>query len=368
MHPILRAAAAALALIAIPAQAVAQTRLKDLVEVEGVRENQLVGYGLVVGLNGTGDGLRNSPYTEQSLKGMLERLGVSVRDANLRARNVAAVMVTANLPPFARQGSRIDVTVSSLGDATSLQGGTLVVTPLLGADGQAYAVAQGSLVVGGFTAQGQGAQVTQNTPTQARIPGGAIVEREVGFEFSSLSTIRLFLRNPDFTTARRIETALNRRLGKGSARMLDASTVELRVPKRYAGNQAALVADLESTEIQPDTPARVVVDERSGTVVIGENVRIGKVAVSQGGLTVRVEENPVASQPSPFSDGETVALPRTDATVRQEEGALAVIGEATSLQELVNGLNALGVKPRDVISILQAIKAAGALHADLEVL
>lgn len=344
-------------------------RIKDLVDVEGVRTNQLVGYGLVVGLKGTGDRLRNAPFTQQSLQGMLERLGTSVRDVDLRTRNVAAVMVSAALPAFARQGGTIDVSVSSLGDATDLSGGTLIVTPLLGADGQVYAVAQGPLVVGGFAAAGQAASLTQGVPTAARIANGAIVEREVGFDFGTLDMVRLALRVPDFTTAKRIEAAINRKVGSGVAKMIDPATVQVIPTGNRRGDMAGLMAEIERLPIQPDTPARVVVDERSGTVVIGENVRISRVAISQGGLTIRVTEAPQVSQPAPFArQGQTVVVPRTDVQAEEGNGSLAVLDGPVTLQELVTGLNALGVKPRDMISILQAIKAAGALHADLEVI
>ncbi|WP_034851200.1 flagellar basal body P-ring protein FlgI [Inquilinus limosus] len=367
--PALRAAVAAFAVWVCLTPAASAQRLKDLVDVEGVRANQLVGYGLVVGLNGTGDRLRNAPFTQQSLQGMLERLGTSVRDLDLRTRNVAAVMVSASLPAFARQGGTIDVSVSSLGDATSLSGGTLIVTPLLGADGQVYAVAQGPLVVGGFTAAGQAASLTQGVPTTARIANGAIVEREVGFDFGSMDSVKLALRTPDFTTAKRIEAAINRRIGAGAARMIDPATVQVVPPGSRRGDVAGLMAEIELLPIQPDTPARVVVDERSGTVVIGENVRISRVAVSQGGLTIQVTETPQVSQPPPFArQGQTVVVPRTDIQAEEGGGGFAVLNGPVTLRELVAGLNALGVKPRDMISILQAIKAAGALHADLEVI
>lgn len=367
--PVLCAVVAVMVGWACLAPPAAAQRLKDLVDVEGVRANQLVGYGLVVGLNGTGDRLRNTPFTQQSLQGMLERLGTSVRDQDLRTRNVAAVMVSGSLPAFARQGGTIDVSVASLGDATSLSGGTLIVTPLLGADGQVYAVAQGPLVVGGFTASGQAASLTQGVPTAARIANGAIVEREVGFDFAAMESVKLALRIPDFTTAKRIEAAINRRVGAGAAHMIDPATVQVVPPGARRGDIAALMADIELLPIQPDTPAKVVVDERSGTVVIGENVRISRVAVSQGGLTIQVTETPQVSQPAPFArQGQTVVVPRTDIQAEEGGGGLALIDGPVTLRELVAGLNALGVKPRDMISILQAIKAAGALHADLEVI
>lgn len=357
------------ALLAVPAQAVAQTRIKDLVTFDGVRRNQLIGYGLVVGLNGTGDRLINTPFTEQSLKGMLERLGINTRDEVLRTRNAAAVMVTATLGPFARQGTSIDVTVSALGDATSLLGGTLLVTPLLGADGEAYAVAQGSLSVSGFAAGGAAASVTKGVPTSARIANGAIVERELKFALDDVAGVRMALRNPDFTTANRIADAVNARLGAGSARLVDLTTVDVRPPPSHAGGVARLIAEIEQLQVRPDLIARVVVDERSGTIVIGDDVRVSRVAITQGNLTVRVVETPQVSQPQPFANGSTVVVPRTDVQVQEGNGRQFVtVGGNVSLQQLVNGLNALGVGPRDMVSILQAIKAAGALHADLEII
>lgn len=369
LRPVLLCAALLCALLAVPAGAAAQTRIKDLVTFDGVRRNQLIGYGLVVGLNGTGDRLINTPFTEQSLKGMLERLGINTRDEVLRTRNAAAVMVTATLPPFARQGTGVDVTVSALGDATSLLGGTLLVTPLLGADGEAYAVAQGSLSVSGFAAGGAAASVTKGVPTSARIANGAIVERELKFALDDVAAVRMALRNPDFTTANRITDAVNARLGTGSARLLDLTTVDVRIPPQHAGGVARLIAEIEQLQVRPDLVARVVVDERSGTIVIGDEVRVSRVAITQGNLTVRVVETPQVSQPQPFSSGSTVVVPRTDVQVQEGNGRQFVtLGGNVSLQQLVNGLNALGVGPRDMVSILQAIKAAGALHADLEII
>ena len=363
------AAACLLSAAAFTGEGLAQTRVKDLVTFDGVRRNQLIGYGLVVGLNGSGDRLINTPFTEQSLKGMLERLGINTRDEVLRTRNAAAVMVTASLPPFARQGTTIDITVSALGDATSLLGGTLLVTPLLGADGQAYAVAQGSLSVSGFSAGGAAANVTKGVPTSARVANGAIVERELKFALDEVTAVRMALRNPDFTTANRIADAVAARLGGSAVHVLDSTTVDVRIPPRYTGAVARLIGDIEQLTVRPDGIARVVVDERSGTVVIGDDVRISRVAITQGNLTVRVVETPQVSQPQPFSDGQTVVVPRTDVQVQEGNGRQFVtIGGNVSLQQLVNGLNALGVGPRDMVAILQAIKAAGALHADLEII
>lgn len=361
-------------LLAVPllatGPAAAQARIKDIVDVEGVRDNLLVGYGLTVGLDGSGDGLNGSPFTQQSLIGMLERLGVNIRDNDLDTDNVAAVMVTATLPAFSRQGSRIDVTVASLGDADSLLGGQLLVTPLLGADGEVYAVAQGGLSIGGFSAEGDAATVTQGVPTVGRIPNGAVVEREVPFSLDELAEIRLSLHNPDFTTARRIMEAINGAIGAGTAVATDPSTVVLRVPANREGDIVGLVTEVEQLRVVPDQIARVVVDERTGTIVMGENVRVSTVAIAQGNLTVRVTETPQVSQPNPFSNtGNTEVVPRTEIEVDQEEdNRLGIVPESVSLQDLVQALNALGVGPRDMISILQAIEAAGALQASIEVL
>ena len=350
----------------------AQSRLKDLVEFEGVRDNMLVGYGLVVGLNGTGDTLNNAPFTQQSLVGMLERLGVNTRDdlSSMKTENVAAVVVTATLPPFARQGTRIDVTVSALGDSESLLGGTLLVTPMLGADGEVYAVSQGSLVVGGFAAQGEGESVTKGVPTSARLPAGAIVERELDFVLANLQSVRLSLRNPDFTTARRITRAVNGFLGTNAAKALDPATIEVQIPSSHTGDVVALFTDIEQLTVVPDQLARVVIDEESGVIVMGENVRISTVAIAQGNLTIRITETPQVSQPNAFANqGNTEVVNRTDVTVDEDdERRLALLPAGVTLQELVDGLNALGIGPRDMISILQTIKAAGALQAEIVVM
>lgn len=343
-------------------------RIKDLVEFDGVRGNDLVGYGLVVGLNGTGDGLRNAPFTEEIMVNMLERLGVNVTGEQFRPRNVAAVFVTAALPPFSRSGSQIDVTVSAIGDASSLLGGTLIMTPLNAADGEIYAVAQGSIIAGGVAAEGQAGEVTQGVPTSGVIPSGARVEREVDFQFSALTRVRLALREPDFTTAARIEQAINSDFGRAVAFMLDAGTVELNIPEARMASTAHAVGRIENIAVAPERRARVVVDQRSGTIVMGEDVRISRVAVSQGGLTLRVEEAPLVVQPNPFADGETVVVPRTTIDIQEEPGTgLAEVPDGTSLSEVIAGLNALGVSPRDMIDILKSIKAAGALHAEFVV-
>ena len=450
VQTLLRVLAAALPCLLLAAPlagpAAAQTvRIKDIADFEGVRDNMLVGYGLAVGLNGTGDTLNRSIFTLDSLTGMLERLGVNSRlpqqvgqvgtanaiNTNLRTRNLAAVMVTATLPPFSRQGDRIDVNVSTMGDATSLLGATLLVTPLLGADGEVYAVAQGNVAIGGFGVVGQAQSVTRGVPTNSRIANGAIVEREVGFELGQMDTMRLSLKNPDLTTARRVAQAVNAFLGQPAARSTDPKTVVIQVPNQYRGDAVSMLTDIERLPVEPDQVARVIIDEHAGVIVMGENVRISTVAVAQANLTIRVTETPQVSQPSPFAPGATVApgfggaaggaeqfvnvprprvdnggrpvvdaggnpvfdlvpqvvpgsrqpgvqafaggstvvVPRTNIEVDDQSGRrLAVMPAGITIGELVNGLNALGVGPRDLISILQAIKAAGAMQADLEVL
>jgi len=363
------AAAFALSSILLPGTAWSASRIKDIATFEGVRDNLLVGYGLVVGLNGTGDSIASMEFTKQSLMGMLERLGVNARSGTITPKNVAAVMVTGILPPFARQGSRIDTIVSALGDAKSLQGGTLLVTPLIGADGEVYAVGQGQVAVGGFTASGAAQTVTKGVPTTGRIASGAIVEREIAADLGQMDSVKLALRNPDLTTARRMAEAVNAYLGTEVARATDPGTVQLTVPDQYRGNVVALMTDIEQLRVQPDQLARVVIDESTGTIVMGEHVRINTVAIAQGSLTIRITENKQVSQPSPFAGGTTQTVDRTD--VQVDEGAdkkLSVLDTGVSLQEMVNGLNALGIGPRDMISILQAIKASGALQADIEVM
>jgi flagellar P-ring protein precursor FlgI len=343
----------------------AAPRIKDIVAVENVRPNQLVGYGLVVGLAGTGDRVLNTPFTEESVQAMLERMGVNIRGTQLRILNVAAVSVTATLPPFARAGSTIDVQVSAMGDATSLQGGTLIASVLKGLDGEVYAVAQGPVAVSGFRAQGAAAQVNRGVLTSARIAGGAIVEREVPYALRSATSLKLALHNPDFTTAQRVAAAIGRRF-PGAAAVLDPATVELRAPDAQTP-LIDLYAQVENLEIAVDQPARIVINEAAGTVVMTADVKVSPVAIAQGGLTISVSEAPIASQPEPLSDGQTVVLPRTSVAV--DDGANRSLGlvEGTSLRQLVGGLNALGVSPRDLITILQAVKSAGALQAEIEV-
>jgi len=339
-------------------------RIKDLVEFDGVRGNDLLGYGLVVGLDGSGDSLSNAPFTEELMTSILERLGVNVTGESFRPKNVAAVLVTAELPPFARAGARIDVTVSAIGDADSLLGGTLVMTPLSAADGEVYAVAQGTVIAGGAAARGEAAEVVEGVPTAGGIPAGARVEREVDFSFHKLTRVRLALRSPDFTTAGRIESAINDEFGRQVARMIDAGTVTLDLARLPAPSPAHALARIEVVPVRPERRARVVVDQRSGTIVIGAEVRISRVAVAQGNLTLRIEETPLVAQPNPFAEGETVVVPRSQAQIRKGEGNLAELAGATSLSDVVTGLNALGVAPRDMIDILKTIKAAGALHAE----
>tara|TARA_R110002049_G_scaffold29972_2_gene101950 strand:+ start:41588 stop:42691 length:1104 start_codon:yes stop_codon:yes gene_type:complete len=350
---------------AVPAGA--QVRIKDIVTVEGVRSNQLVGYGLVVGLNGTGDSLRNAPFTKRAIEGMLERLGIgNLTEDQMRTSNTAAVMVTASLPPFARAGSTIDVVVSSLGDASSLRGGTLIVTALSAADGEIYAVAQGPIAVAGYAAQGLNASIVEGVPTGARIDNGAIVEREVEFNFNELDRVLLALRNPDFVTAHRVEDAINKALGP-VAKVLDSRTIA--IEEHGKDSLLEMLAEIEPLLVEPDQVAKVVIDARSGTIVIGANVRIDRVAVSQGGLTVTVRDDFNVSQPEALSiGGTTVVVPNSSVSVEKRDAKFAVIDGSVSLQRLVDGLNAIGVGATETISILQAIKAAGALHADLEII
>lgn len=352
---------------AVEAQAAA-ARIKDIVDFEGVRENQLVGYGLVVGLNGTGDSLNNSPFTKQSLQSMLERLGVNTAGENVRTANVAAVMVTANLPPFATQGSRMDVSVAALGDSDSLQGGTLLVTPLMGADGEVYAIAQGSVSINGFKAEGDAATIISGVPTTGRISSGALVEREIDFHLGSQTSLRLALRNPDLTTARRIALAVNDFIGAPTATPEDPATVRVTLPPGFNGNIVDLLTDIEQLMVQTDQTAKIVIDENSGIIVMGQDVRVSSVAVAQSNLTVTIAENPNVVQPGPLSLGVTAVESNTNINANLSESALQMVNESVTLQELVDGLNALGISPRDLIAILQAIKATGALQAEIEVL
>lgn len=356
-------------IVALPWGSAWAVRIKDIVTVEGVRENALVGYGLVIGLNGTGD-KTGTTFTVQSLTSMLDKMGISVDPSAVKVKNVAAVMVTAKLPPFTRTGSRIDVLVSSLGDATSLQGGTLLMTPLKGSDQRVYAVGQGPVSIGGFIGGKEGDTVQKNHPTVGRISGGALVERTVDWPFQESDVITLLLRDQDFTTAMRISRTINATLAEeGIAQAVDSATVHVQVPDRYRGSIVELLAAIEGLEVQVDQSAKVVVNERTGTIVMGSHVRISEVAVSHGNLTIRVKTAFEVSQPPPLSSrGETVVVPQREATVSEDDAQIMLLEEGTTIGAVVRALNAIGVTPRDLIAILQAMKAAGALQAELEVL
>nr|WP_227665273.1 flagellar basal body P-ring protein FlgI [Magnetococcus marinus] len=349
-----------LLLTSSPAQA---TRLKDVVTIEGVRDNPLNGYGLLVGLNGTGDS--SAAFTQQSMQQMLQRMGISMSTLP-KVKNVAAVMVTATLPPFARQGNKVDVTIASLGDAKSLEGGTLVMTPLRAADGRIYAVAQGPVSVGGFSAGGAGGNVQKNFPTVARIADGATVEREVDFKLARETSLQLALKEHDFTTANRVVSAINGLFGEPLAHALDSGTVKVQVPPSYKGRVVEFVSRMEGAEVEVDTRAVVVVNERTGTIVMGENVRVSTVALSHGALSIRITDTPQVSQPNPLAGGDTAVVNQRDVQVTEKDARLVQMEEGVTLGDLVKGLNNLGVTPRDLIAILQAIKASGALQADLE--
>lgn len=349
--------------LAPPAEA--QTRIRDVVAVEGVRQNDLVGYGIVVGLNGTGDTVRNAPFTEDSLTHMLERLGVNVQGEDIKPRNVAAVLVTASLPPFARNGSSLDVSVSSIGDASNLQGGMLILTPLKGADNEVYAVAQGSIIVGGLDVRAQGARETRGTPTTGSIPNGALIEREINYDFNRNPNIALSLRTPDFTTAARIEDTINAAMGFRIASMRDPGTVDLDM-RNMQESPARVLASIENLPVTVSAPARIVIDEKSGTIVLGEDVTISRVAIAQGNISIKVRETPVVSQPNPFSRGDTIILPRSEIQIGQTgSNNIAVLDSNVTLSQLITGLNALGVSPQEMADIIRSMKTAGALHADL---
>ncbi len=350
-----------------PAQGV--SRIKDIADFEGVRDNQLVGYGLVVGLNGTGDNIKSVDFTKESLISMLDQIGINARGGQIKAKNVAAVMVTANLPAFARQGSRIDVMVSAIGDAKDLQGGTLLATPLVGANGEVYALAQGQVAVNAVSARGATESVVKGVPTSGRIANGAIVENEIPFSLNSLDSIQIALRNPDFTTSRRVADAINAHLGTNIANAIDPATITLEIPLEYQDKVVDLMTKVEQIKVEPDQLAKVVIDETSGIIVIGKDVKINRLAIAQGNLTIRITEVPFVSQPQPFTNGETIVGVNTAIDINEGvDSKLSVLETGVNLQELVNGLNALGVTPRDLISILQAIKASGALQADIEVI
>lgn len=355
---------AVLLLLPYPASAI---RIKDIAAFEGVRDNQLIGYGLVVGLNGTGDSDQTT-FPVQSVVNLLERMGISINRSEITVKNVAAVMVTGTLPPFAKQGNRMDVLVSSMGDAKSIAGGTLLMTPLKGGDGQVYAVAQGPVLTNAFSYGGQASAAQKNHPTAGRVPEGALVERELPNMLTDRRQLTLNLRQPDFTTAARMAAVINERFNGGVATCNDPGSVQLSIPPAYQGRTVEFVADLERLEVQPDVVAKVVLNERTGTIVVGENVRLSAVAVSHGNLTLLIRETPQVSQPQPFSRGETKEVPRTDLKIKEEAGGLALMRESANIGDVVRALNALGVTPRDLIGIMQAIKAAGALQAELTII
>ncbi|MDY0389343.1 flagellar basal body P-ring protein FlgI [Desulfobulbus oligotrophicus] len=359
---------AALLCLATSAQA---TRIKDLADIEGVRENQLIGYGLVIGLNGTGDDIKKSVFTKQAIINMIKRMGMALPDGmfqQMKTKNVAAVMVTAQLPPFVRPGSLIDIQVSSIGDASSLSGGSLLMTPLKGPDGSTYAVAQGPLAAGGIAFGGKAAKAQKNFTTSSRITGGAIVERAVDYELPAAGDILYQLRETDFTTSTRIAEAINTRFGSRTARAIDSRTVRVSKPAHYPGDNVNFISAVEKIEVAPDGPAKIVVNERTGTIVMGQEVRIATVAVSHGNLSLVVSESAEVNQPNPLTEGQTTVTPRTDLAVIEEAGNLVVMPKGINLGEVARALNAIGATPRDLIAIFQAIKAAGALQGELIIL
>ena len=363
-----RLAIVATLLLAVTAELHA-ARIKDIAGFRGVRSNQLVGYGLVVGLAGSGDS-DDAIFTLQSVSSMLEKMGVTVKPEDIKVKNVAAVMVTADLPPFARMGSRLDALVNSIGDSKALQGGTLLMTPLKGADGQVYAVGQGPVSTGGFTVGANtGDKVQKNFTTVGRVVQGALVEKEIPFNLNQKDTLTLALHQPDFTTATRMAEAINAGLLDNAAFAQDSGTVQIAVPPKYLGNIAQLIASIEGLNVTPDNISRVVINERTGTVVMGENVRISTVAIAHGNLSVEIKQNFNVSQPMPFSEtGRTAVTPDTQTSVKEGRAPIYVVPSGVSIGEVVKALNALGVSPRDLISIFQALKAAGALQADLEII
>lgn len=356
------------AVLVYAASAFGEVRIKDVATLQGERPNQLLGYGLVIGLNGTGDGLRNAPFAESSIRSMLDQLGIGLNNSEIRTKNIAAVLVTADLPAYANKGTRLDINIASIGDASSLRGGTLVFTPLYGGDGKIYASAQGRLIVSGFAAEGDGAEVSNNSPTAGRIPNGAIVERSAPGNLSDETKLVLALTNPDFETAISITDKINEftleRYKKKLAQEVDSRSVAVDVP--HSTTPARFFARIGKLTIEPDSPARIVVDERTGTVIIGEKVKISKVAITHGGLTVLVAEDPRVSQPNPFSLGETAVVPDTEINVFEGEANLNIV-EGPDLKQLVNGLNMMGADATAIIAILQGLKSAGALQADLVV-
>ncbi|MCF8067762.1 MAG: flagellar basal body P-ring protein FlgI [Desulfobacterales bacterium] len=355
-------------IICLTVVSVDAARIKDLASIKGIRTNQLSGYGLVVGLSGTGD-KSGTEFTIQSLVNMLEHMGVHVDKNNVKVKNVAAVVVTAKLPPFGRVGSKIDVVISSVGDAQSLEGGTLLMTPLRGVDGNVYALAQGGIALGGFSAGGEaGGGVTKNHLLAATIARGATIEREIPLSLNNRESLTMALFNPDFTTVQRVSETINQRMGKNVARALDSGTLNLDIPDSSRNNVAKFIADIETLEVEPDTVAKIVVNEKTGTVVIGENVRISTVAITHGNLIVSVKESQEVYQPEAFAAGQTVVAPETEVEVTEEGSRVLVIESGSTIGELVRALNAIGVSPRDLISIFQSIRASGALQAELEII
>jgi flagellar P-ring protein precursor FlgI len=341
-------------------------RLKDLADIEGVRGNQLLGYGLVVGLNGTGDG--KVDFTLKSVANMMEKMGVRSLPQEIKVKNVAAVMVTATLPPFVRPGSKIDVQISSMGDAKSLQGGTLIFTPLKGADGNTYAVAQGNLNLGGFAVSEGGDSAQKNHPTVATISAGALVERAIPFDLFQANKVRIVLRQPDFTTMTRVVKVINSHVGRPAAVAIDSASVEVPLDAGFVGDPVTLMATLEQLTVEQDIGARVVMNERTGTIIVGENVTISRVALAHGNLNISIRSETEVSQPNALAAGDTTAVTNTDINVGEDVNALQIVGGDVTLGDLVKGLNALGATPRDLISIFSALKRSGALHADLEIM
>ncbi|MCX5834267.1 MAG: flagellar basal body P-ring protein FlgI [Deltaproteobacteria bacterium] len=375
-------------IMAVMYQTAEAARIKDIASIGGIRDNQLIGYGLVVGLAGTGDDVKNG-FTRETLSNLLTRQGLSTRDRVLTSKNIAAVMVTAQLPPFAKIGSKIDVTVSSLGDAKSLQGGTLLMTPLRGADGEIYAVAQGAVTIGGFSAVGaSGSSVSKNHTTAGTIANGALIEKELKYDLAGIQRISVNLFQPDFTTATRLAASINGKVSAVEARTVDSSSVVVEIKQNARSDVASVVSRIENVEVSVDGPAVVVLNERTGTVVMGENVRISTVAVAHGNLSIQIREEKEVSQPLPFAPdangrntpvdvgggvtvapgGQTVVTPKSEVGVTEEKKGLLVVPRGVTIQDVVRGLNAMGVTPRDLITILQAIKAAGALQADLKIM
>lgn len=342
-------------------------RVKDLADIEGVRSNQLIGYGLVVGLNRTGDRVQQNIYARQTLENLLERMGISTDSRGLKPENIATVLVTANLPPFVRQGSKIDLTVSSIGDARSLQGGTLIITPLKGIDGQVYAIGQGSVSIGGISAGDQGNSVEINHPTVGRVPNGATVERVVPTELAANNQLTLVLRNDDFSTAAKLNKAINDKFGSGTSKALDGRNIEVSLPVKYSDNRVSFIAELENIKLTPEKIAKIIINERTGTIIMGREVRIGAVAISQGGVTIRVGTEYDVFQPNSFTKGgDAVVVPQKSVEIKEKKPESVVLPDGATVDEVVRGLRALGVSARDIISILQAIKSAGAMNADLE--